>query len=322
MSIKFKELLYEIRRDEYVSLISENKNDTFKNLSYVFYNFNKFTGNLNEDKNYLENFIFLIEQEEEDFDPFSHLEKTEKIDVEKDCVLTFSGRNKKIDIPYFSLPASYTCPFADVCKTFVPRDREKIDDRLIQDKGDIRCFAASTEAIYPNVQKSRWTNKDLLDKTNNKTDLILKSLFYFEKKDGRVTVLRVHESGDFYNQDYFDAWMEVARQRTDITFYAYTKSLRYWIHRLGSIPNNFKLIASVGGKNDELIEKYDLRYVKIVNSPEEAKNLKLRIDVDDTIAYGSDENFALLIHGQQKAGTEQSKYAYKNRKILKKYKNK
>ena len=46
-------------------------------------------------------------------------------------------------------------------------------------------------------------------------------------------VVRVHDSGDFFSQEYFDAWLEVARGRPRTRFYAYTKSLPFWVARLG-----------------------------------------------------------------------------------------
>ena len=230
--------------------------------------------------------------------------------------------NSKLDHPYISLPAGYTCPLADICKTLVPRDREKIHGKLVQDYGEMRCYAGSEEARYPNAQEMRWRNKDLLDQFDKtgKIDLILKSLKYFEQNHGKIDVFRIHESGDFYEQEYFDSWLKVAEQRPDILFYAYTKSLPFWVARLGDIPDNMKLIASVGGKRDDSISKHDLKYAVVVQSPEEAANLRLPIDVDDTLAYKQDGNFALLIHGTQKAGSDAMKNSLKNREIIKKYK--
>lgn len=316
-----------IDRNFYLTKLNEKVilNNSFSELSKVFSDFNKLSGNLNEDRRFLTEFILLCEEEEE-FDPFAHLKGNDKIDEKEDCVLTFSLNNEKLDHPYLSLPAGYTCPFADICKTKVLRDREKDQEtgKLTQDLGDIRCYAASEEARYPNAQESRWTNYDLLQQFNKqgKVDLILRSLKYFEKINGSIDLFRIHESGDFYNIQYFDAWIEVARERPDIVFYAYTKSLPFWVKRINELPNNLKLVASVGGTHDYLITKHNLKYAVIVNSPEEAAALKLPIDIDDTFAHNKEGNFALLIHGSQPAGTEASKNSLKNRKIVKDIKNK
>ena len=308
----------------YLSMLNEGVDNKFIKLSYLFQEHNKLTGNLDEDKKYLNEYLSLCENN--DFDPFSHLEKTNKINEKNDCLLSISSRNAKLDHPYLSLPAGYTCPFADKCKTCVPRNRERDPKTgtLVQDCGDIRCYAASEEARYPSAQKMRWRNYDLLQKfdTAGQVNLILKSLEYFEQSNYKIDVFRIHESGDFYNQEYFNSWIEVAKQKPEILFYAYTKSLPFWIEKQTDIPENLKLIASVGGKHDDSISKHDLRSAVIVNSPEEAKSLQLPIDIDDTLAYNGDSNFALLIHGAQPKGSEASKHSINNRKIVRDVKNK
>lgn len=120
---------------------------------------------------------------------------------------------------------------------------------------------------------------------------------YFEK------IVRIHVSGDFFSQTYFDAWLQVAKNNPSILFYAYTKALPLLVKRLNDIPNNFRLTASYGGTHDHLISKHNLKFAKVVKSVEEANKLRLKIDHDDSLAYGSSKSFALLVHGQQPAGS-------------------
>jgi len=152
------------------------------------------------------------------------------------------------------------------------------------------------------VRKSRWDNfEKILNAIKNNTlvELILNSI------PKKATVIRVHVAGDFFSQAYFNAWMEVAKKRTDIIFYAYTKSIGYWVNQLGNIPSNFKLNASYGGKQDSLIEQYNLKSVKVVYTVEQAGDMV--IDHDDTSAFMQDKSFALLLHGVQPKGSEASK---------------
>lgn len=114
---------------------------------------------------------------------------------------------------------------------------------------------------------------------------------------------RAHVSGDFFSQKYFDAWMEVARRNPNRLFYAYTKALPFWVNRLETIPKNFKLTASYGGTHDWMIEKYNLKFAKVVKDVQEARMMGLPIDHDDSHCYSGDKSFALLIHGQQPAGS-------------------
>lgn len=224
-------------------------------------------------------------------------------------LLSFQKGNSKLgkQIFTFSIVSGYTCPFAKDCLSKANRETGKLTDGPhIQ----FRCFSASQEALFPAVRKSRWNNfEKILNAIKNNTlvELILNSI------PKNATIIRVHVAGDFFSQAYFMAWMEVAKKRTDIIFYAYTKSIGYWVNQLGNIPSNFKLNASYGGKQDNLIEQYNLKYAKVVFSVEQAGNLK--IDHDDTSAYMRDESFCLLIHNTQPKGSEASKALSKLRKL-------
>ena len=224
-------------------------------------------------------------------------------------LLSFQKGNAKLgkQIFTFSIVSGYTCPFAKDCLAKVDRMTGKLTDGP---DTQFRCFSASQEALFPAVRKSRWENFEKIQnaiKNNNLVELILNSI------PKKATIIRVHVAGDFYNQTYFNAWMQVARNRPDIIFYAYTKSIGFWINQLDNIPNNFKLNASYGGKQDTLIEQYNLKYAKVVFSVEQAGNLK--IDHDDTSAYMRDESFCLLIHNTQPKGSEASKALSKLRKL-------
>lgn len=199
----------------------------------------------------------------------------------------------------FSLPAGYACPFAKDCLSKADKDTGKLTDGK---HTQFRCFSASSESLYKNTRIARWHNFDALKglKTTGMVELIQQSLPRAEK-------IRIHVSGDFFNQSYFDAWRMIAMMNPGVIFYAYTKSIGYWVERLGDIPNNLKLTASYGGKDDHLIDKHGLKSAKVVYSYEEAAELGLEIDHDDSLAYGSDESFALLIHGGQPAGSKASK---------------
>lgn len=243
--------------------------------------------------------------DEKSFDPFSHLgaedERLPEINVDEDCVLTFGTSNSKLShlgTTSFSLPAGFSCPFAEVCKSKVPREGGKI-----KDYGDIRCFQTSLEGIYPNVREARWKNFDLVKgkSPGEVTEIILKSIRYHEKEVRGISIMRIHDSGDFFSQAYFDGWVEAARRRSDIVFYAYTKSIPYWKMRKDDIPPNLRLIASEGGTKDDEIED-EFRRAVIVSGVDEAIERELNIDVNEFLALFGEGDFALLIHGNQPKG--------------------
>lgn len=215
--------------------------------------------------------------------------------------MKFGQGNSKLDegITTFSLPAGWFCPFADQCRSRADRATGKITDGP---NTTFRCFSASGE-VRGSVRDARWHNADLLRglSLEELVQLILDSLSPF------AGYVRLHVSGDFFSQDYFDAWLEVARRRPRTLFYGYTKSLPYWVRRLAEIPENMVLTASYGGTHDHLIEQERLRSARVVFSEHEAAALGLEIDHDDSHAMQPGPSFALLIHGAQPAGSEAAK---------------
>ena len=205
------------------------------------------------------------------------------------------------------LLSGWSCPHAKDClsKAMV-QDNGK---RKIKDGKDtkFRCFSASQEVQYTNVYNSRKHNFDLLRKLScgEMVDMINQSL------PTNAGIVRIHVAGDFFSQQYLDAWYIVALRNPNILFYAYTKSLRFWVGGISEFPEiwNFVLTASYGGRDDHMIDEFNLRSARVVFSEAEAEELGLAIDHDDSHAAKPtlrDDSFALLIHGTQPAGSEAS----------------
>ena len=203
---------------------------------------------------------------------------------------------KPVNVYSFSLPAGWSCPQAKIC--------------LSKDT-TIRCYAASAEAKSPTARKARWFNFDIMKGLD--FEGMYSELFYALPND--ADIVRIHVGGDFFNQKYFDAWVLLAQNKPETVFYAYTKSIPYWVSTTYEIPQNLKLIASAGGRSDELIKEFNLREAVIVLSLEEADMLDLDIDHDESIAIQHKSKFALLIHGTQPKGSEASKAVQELKKI-------
>lgn len=223
-------------------------------------------------------------------------------------LLKFGKGNSKLDkeIATFTIPSGSTCPGAKLCKAQIDLDRpgRKIKDGKHQ---QYRCFMVGQEQRYSGLYKLTRYNIELLLKQKTFEDLrnlIVESLKPV-LKNGRIKAVRVHVGGDFFNQRYFDAWMSAASRFKSVTFYAYTKSLKFWINAKDRdlIPVNFKLTASEGGHFDHLIEEHGLRKATVVMHPEEAAALNVEIDHDDSHARGDGGDFSLLLHGSQPAGS-------------------
>jgi len=230
-------------------------------------------------------------------------------------LLKFSRENKKLEklalevhkqkgiyrnVYSMSIPSgrAETCPYADKCKAYVGSDGKLVsrDDYI-----DYRCYSASMEALYPAQLKQRNYNFELLKACNNDRHELMNLINASIPVEAQI--IRIHVGGDFYSQPYFDAWLNVAMLNREIRFYAYTKSLPFWVSRLDSIKlgeyQNMELIASRGGTKDKLIDEYGLKEAVVVYSEQEAKERNLEIDYTDYLACYGKESFALLIHGVQ-----------------------
>ena len=204
------------------------------------------------------------------------------------------------------LLSGWSCPHAKDCLSkAVVQDNGK---RKIKDgrHTQFRCFSASQEVQYTNVYNSRKHNFDMLRKLScgEMVDIINQSL------PTNAGIVRIHVAGDFFSQQYMEAWYTVALLNPNILFYAYTKSLRFWL-AINEFPvlHNFVLTASYGGTHDHLIDEFNLRSTKVVFSEAGAEQLGLAIDHDDSHAAKPslrNNSFALLIHGTQPAGSEAS----------------
>lgn len=250
------------------------------------------------------------------------------------CILTFSTDNVKLgpDIATFSLPAGWTCPYAKDCLMKVSRERERDPEtgKIKYEKGeDIKymCYAAWMEMQYEAKQKNNWHNYDLLEEAKTlqeKVDLIEKSIKHLLREKPRVNKIRIHESGDFYTGEYFDAWLQVAKRNPHIEFYAYTKAFPFvkkYEEELKKTPN-FIITLSGGGKKDELSKDIDLKKATVYITPEEALEAGAIIDLDDSLAQDLDGgDFGLLVHGMQtkEVGTPDITKHKKRNEIFMKY---
>lgn len=217
--------------------------------------------------------------------------------------LMFAKGNAKLgkSTVTFSLPAGFTCPAAHLCLSRA----DKLTGHITDGKHtQFRCYAASNEALFKNIRISRWNNFEAL-RGKPLQDMV--ALLNTSIPHKGTKLVRFHSSGDFFNQDYFDAWLEVARLNPDLIFYGYTKALPFWIARKDVIPSNFHLVASRGGRYDNLIEPNKLRSVLVVFTEKEAKAKSLKIDHDDSLVWNYKGDFAILLHGTQPAGSEAGK---------------
>jgi len=207
------------------------------------------------------------------------------------------------------LLAGHTCPYSNECLSKV------VDGKIVDGPHTkFRCYAASLEVLY----KAKFASDDHNTKLvrSAKTSSHIFSLLN-DSMPSNLGVCRIHSSGDFFSQAYFDAWVRMAELHSDRLFYAYTKNLKVWSNKIKDIPANFVLTASYGGRLDHMIVENNLRYSKVIFNRHEAGNMP--IDEDDSHAANpltKEESFCLVLHGQQKKNSDavRALYALKRQK--------
>lgn len=145
----------------------------------------------------------------------------------------FSKGNRKLPNTtlIWNLPAGKTCPN----KT---KECEKY------------CYAKKAENIYPQVLPFRERNYRI-SKFKYFKEIVINYLLNI--KDNTWNTLRIHESGDLFNQRYLDDWIDITKKFQDKTFYAYTKSKHLNFHKKA---DNFIVLVSDDNVTEEDIEEY------------------------------------------------------------------
>ena len=147
----------------------------------------------------------------------------------------------------WSLPSGTTCPSADKCLAFANRETGKLKHGKNQ---EFLCYSAVTER-FPSVRARVWANFDAIRGKNKYQIKFVLSCCLPPK----AKLVRIHSGGDFFSQEYFDAWLMFIKSNPTVRFWAFTKSVDFWVKRLDRIPPNLELQASYGGRHDHLIEE-------------------------------------------------------------------
>ena len=96
------------------------------------------------------------------------------------------------------------------------------------------CYAIKAQRVYPAVLPSRM-QKLAASRLDTFSTAILKELANAKKP---FKYVRIHESGEFYSQDYINSWTDIASSFPQYTFYAYTKRLsEFDFSSFKSLPN-------------------------------------------------------------------------------------
>lgn len=191
----------------------------------------------------------------------------------------------------FGIPADYnfqhngenmnTCPCALACR-------------------DV-CYAKQGMYRFSNVINARKYNLDM----SLQSDFVDNAISDL-KRMRKVNTVRIHDSGDFYNHEYYRKWCDIAKALPDIIFYAYTKTVN--MDLFSDKPDNLRITQSLGGKYDNLVQ-LNMPHSRIFSTDED-RIAAGYIDgnVNDVPAIEGITNIGLVYHGNKSLTEGQKKY--------------
>jgi len=169
----------------------------------------------------------------------------------------------------FGIPAQDTCLWAGECKKY--------------------CYASKGAYIWSNVKPAFERRLDATKQDNFPQVMIAEII------KRKASVIRIHDSGDFYSREYLMKWFKVMESLPNVIFYAYSKSLP--LLKGEKLPANFTLIKSEGGKRDDLIDPSVDRHARIFKTEAELiAEGYANASENDLIAIGSNPKIGLLAH--------------------------
>lgn len=162
------------------------------------------------------------------------------------------------------------------------------------------CYAKQGRYLMPNVMAARNDNLSESLKETFVTDMVAALT-----KARSYNVVRIHDSGDFYNQTYFDKWSAIASALPGKIFYAYTKNHTL---NMANKPDNLRIVRSLGGRWDKLVNLTE-SHSRIFAS-EQAREAAGYIDGNksDIPAIEGEVKIGLVYHGVKKLTKAQESY--------------
>jgi len=127
------------------------------------------------------------------------------------------------------------------------------------------CYARSGTYNFSNVKKAHTRNLELIvDDAEGWKNQLTNELKAKRYQGGKS--VRIHDSGDFFTEQYFLLWLDIAKENPHVFFYAYTKEVA--MVKKHQLPDNFVIIFSMGGTQDHLVDKEKDRHADVFPSIE------------------------------------------------------
>lgn len=168
------------------------------------------------------------------------------------------------------------------------------------------CYARQGAYMFGNVKRAH-EEKLALTQTDTFVGAMVGEIDRWLKmrKVGHLKV-RIHDAGDFYSKEYASKWFAIMRHfenhlllKNRVSFYAYTKQVKMFQSEMGTIPSNFTLIYSFGGRQDALIDVSRDRHARVFETIQDLESAGYQNGTDDDMvaAMGNSIKIGLCYHG-------------------------
>lgn len=196
-------------------------------------------------------------------------------------LLTQNSKLKKSGYFNFTLPALQsttglvTCPNADKCAS--------------------GCYARMGTYRFSNVAKKHEANLQAT-LSDDFVPLMINEIQKIYSKNKNIKI-RIHDAGDFYSAEYLEKWTLIITSLKEVEFYAYTKQVEMMLN--AKLPNNFRVIFSLGGKQDNMIDTEKHFHSRVFESIEEltAAGYVDSSENDSVAATTANNKIGLVYHG-------------------------
>lgn len=173
-----------------------------------------------------------------------------------------------------------TCPCKGECAKICYAEQGTYRFKNVREKNAKRLALAESDKFVPTI------NAEISEVVRKNPD--------------KEIYVRIHDSGDFYSMDYVKKWFDIMRDNPTVKFYAYTKMVRLFqgLIAAGSVPENFKLIMSYGGTQDDLIKPTDC-HARVFKDVDELNRAGYTDCSDDDLLVFTTDKVGLVYHGNK-----------------------
>ena len=131
------------------------------------------------------------------------------------------------------------------------------------------CYAIKSQVRFPKALAYR----ERMLARSKQDDFAATIIDELTKSKRTIEAVRLHESGEWYSQEYVNKWVVIASSLPNLKFYTFTKRMKdFDFTALMALPN-FVLIDSLlfGGLNYDILEKLDpTRFICPATTPAKA----------------------------------------------------